>query len=153
MKVAVKPIAIIAVLAIAVGGFVLATQWDDGPQAQQARSGTRPVAQQDAPLVDIVMPDDLGAMAQIGAGAFNATCASCHGENAVGRNGAGPPLIHKIYEPSHHGDGAFHLAVQNGVRAHHWGFGDMPPQTGLTRAEVDAIVAFVRELQAENGIN
>lgn len=36
--------------------------------------------------------------------------------------------------------------------AHHWTFGDMPPQTGLTRADVVAIVTYVRELQRANGI-
>ncbi|MGR3582900.1 MAG: c-type cytochrome, partial [Pseudooceanicola nanhaiensis] len=43
-------------------------------------------------------------------------------------------------------------AVQNGVRAHHWKFGDMPPQTGLTPSDVANIVAYVRELQRANGI-
>jgi hypothetical protein len=47
---------------------------------------------------------------------------------------------------------SFYLAVQNGVRAHHWRFGDMPAQTGLTRADVAGIVAYVRELQRANGI-
>ena len=53
---------------------------------------------------------------------------------------------------AHHGDAAFLLAVRNGVRAHHWRFGDMPPQPGLTGAEVAAITAYVRELQRANGI-
>ena len=83
---------------------------------------------------------------------FNAVCAACHGDNAAGKMGSGPPLVHKIYEPSHHGDMAFLLAVQNGVRAHHWRFGNMPPQDGLTRADVMAVVAYVRELQQANGI-
>ncbi len=48
---------------------------------------------------------------------------------------------------------AFYLAAQNGVRAHHWKFGDMPPQDGLTKADVAGIVTYVRELQRTNGIN
>jgi len=48
---------------------------------------------------------------------------------------------------------AFHLAVQNGVRAHHWKFGNMPAQDGLTRSDVNTIVAYVREVQQANGIN
>lgn len=68
--------------------------------------------------------------------------------------GFGPPLVHKIYEPSHHGDMSFIMAVRNGVRAHHWRFGDMPAQTDakLTDGEIGAVIAYIRELQRENGI-
>ena len=104
-------------------------------------------------LVAITVPESLTPEATMGQRAFDATCAACHGENATGRRGFGPPLVHRIYEPSHHSDMAFQLAVQNGVRAHHWKFGDMPPQTGLTRSDVANIVAAVREVQRENGIN
>jgi mono/diheme cytochrome c family protein len=49
---------------------------------------------------------------------------------------------------------AFVLAARNGVRAHHWPFGDMPPvEERLTDGELGAIVAYVRELQRANGIN
>lgn len=104
------------------------------------------------PIVSPVLPDELSAQAQMGKRAFEAKCADCHGENAAGKKGAAPPLIHKIYEPSHHADFAFQMAVQNGVRSHHWPFGDMPPVSGLTRADVDAIVAYVREVQWANRI-
>ena len=106
-----------------------------------------------APMVDVALPATLSAEAQMGERAFQTACASCHGENAAGQEGVAPPLIHKIYEPSHHGDMAFQLAAQNGVRAHHWRFGDMPPVEGLTRADVATIVAYVREVQRENGID
>ncbi|WP_323769668.1 cytochrome c [Antarctobacter sp.] len=106
-----------------------------------------------APLVQVIVPETLSPDAQIGKTGFDAICAACHGQNAAGRNGKGPPLVHKIYEPSHHGDESFQLAVQRGVRAHHWPFGNMPPVAGLTRADVVAIVAYVRELQRANGIN
>jgi cytochrome c1 len=43
--------------------------------------------------------------------------------------------------------------VRNGVRSHHWGFGDMPPIDGLTDADVTNVVAYVRALQRENGID
>jgi len=105
-----------------------------------------------APIVKVKLPDALSANAQIGERAFEAKCASCHGKNAVGQNGVAPPLIHKIYEPSHHADMAFVLAVRNGVRSHHWPFGDMPPVEGLTQADVQYIAKYVRELQRENGI-
>lgn len=85
--------------------------------------------------------------------AFNRACAECHGRDARGGPG-GPPLIHKIYEPSHHGDGAFRLAVARGVAAHHWDFGDMPAMSDrVSGEEVDAIIAFVRETQRAHGIN
>ena len=101
--------------------------------------------------VSIAMPEALDGRAAIGQRAFQAFCASCHGENGGGTD-KGPPLIHRIYEPNHHGDAAFLLAAQNGVRAHHWQFGDMPPVEGVTRAEVETIVAFIRAVQRENGI-
>lgn len=104
-------------------------------------------------LVAVAVPDDLSPEAAMGQTAFDAICAECHGQNAAGHDGSGPPLIHKIYEPSHHGDMAFFLAVERGVRSHHWRFGDMPPVQGLTRADVASIVAYVREVQQFNGIN
>lgn len=106
-----------------------------------------------APIVVPQVPASFTQEAEMGARAFKAKCAACHGENAAGIRGAAPPLVHKIYEPSHHGDFAFVLAVKNGVRAHHWPFGDMPPVAGLTEADVATIVAYVRALQRENGIN
>ncbi|MDE3029475.1 MAG: cytochrome c [Paracoccaceae bacterium] len=88
----------------------------------------------------------------MGERAFNAVCAACHGANAGGRQGMGPPFINPIYKPGHHGDYAFEMAVQNGVPSHHWRFGNMPPQSGLTRADVLNIVVYVRALQRTNGI-
>ena len=87
-----------------------------------------------------------------GEAVFKTNCASCHGVNAAGKDGFGPPLVHKIYEPSHHGDMAFVLAVKQGVRAHHWKFGNMPPVAGVSDQEVQAIIAYVRALQRANGI-
>lgn len=113
----------------------------------QARTGSP-----GAPLVTVAVPAELSAGATIGKRAFDAKCAACHGENAVGQDGVAPPLVHKIYEPSHHGDMSFMRAVEAGVRAHHWPFGNMPPVEGLTAAEVKSIIAYVRELQRENGI-
>jgi cytochrome c len=83
---------------------------------------------------------------------YDAVCAACHGANGQGRDGIAPPLVHRIYEPSHHGDMAFLLAVRQGVRAHHWQFGDMPPIAGLTDDDVTKIVAYVRAVQRANGI-
>ncbi len=103
-------------------------------------------------MVAIQMPPIEGN-AEIGQRVFEVSCASCHGVNAVGVEGAGPPLIHKIYEPSHHADEAFQRAVSQGVRSHHWQFGDMPPVEGLTRGDVAMVIAYIREIQRANGIN
>ncbi len=129
----------------------------------QARTGQDPVAAyapdttaevSGTPMADVVMPAEFSAQARLGEAYFNGVCASCHGTNAAGKDGAAPPLVHRIYEPSHHGDAAFLMAARNGVRAHHWQFGDMPPvDQPLTDAELGAIVAYVRELQRANGIN
>ena len=107
---------------------------------------------QGAPIVEVAVPAELTANAQIGKRVFEAKCAECHGANASGQNGVAPPLVHKIYEPNHHSDMAFVLAAKNGVRAHHWDFGNMPSVDGLTDADVKMIARYVRELQAENGI-
>lgn len=104
------------------------------------------------PIAQVSVPAELSSNAQIGQVAFEAKCAACHGANAAGQNGVAPPLIHKTYEPGHHGDMAFWSATQNGVQAHHWRFGNMPPIEGLTRGDVTMIVAYIRELQRENGI-
>ena len=105
-----------------------------------------------AAMAAVTLPETLSEEAQIGQRAFDGVCAACHGDNAAGKMGAGPPLVHKVYEPSHHGDMAFLMAVQHGVQSHHWRFGNMPAQEGLTRADVASIVAYVRELQRANGI-
>ncbi len=104
------------------------------------------------PMVSVRVPDTLSARAQAGRKTYEANCASCHGGDAAGQQGVAPPLVHVVYEPGHHGDESFQRAVASGVRAHHWRFGDMPPVEGLTRRDVAAIVAYVRELQRANGI-
>jgi len=78
-------------------------------------------------------------------------CQACHGNNGLGTN-QGPPLVHNIYNPRHHADLAFHFAVRNGVRSHHWKFGDMKPIPILSPEDVGHIVRYVREIQRKAGI-
>jgi len=106
-----------------------------------------------APTIPVAVrvPDRLSAVAEVGQDLFTTHCAGCHGEVAGG-TGSGPPLVHIIYEPNHHGDVAFLLAVRNGVRAHHWRFGNMPPTPQISDSEITKIVRYIRELQVENGI-
>ena len=88
---------------------------------------------------------------QVGEAKFNANCAACHGPRGTGSK-QGPPLVHKIYEPNHHADVAFQRAAANGVRAHHWEFGNMPKIDAVTADDVDHIIKYVRWLQREAGI-
>ena len=85
-----------------------------------------------------------------GAATFAASCAGCHGLD-LGGTAQGPSLLSEVYAPSHHADAAFLLAVQRGVQAHHWRFGDMPSVEGVGEDDVAAIVAFVRDTQRTNG--
>ncbi len=112
-----------------------------------------------APTADGPDPAVLAAVAarspaehQQGKEFFANYCAMCHGENGGGSE-SGPPLVHHVYRPAHHADAAFLLAVQIGVRAHHWRFGDMAPVPGVDGAASGRIVAYLRWLQVENGID
>lgn len=88
---------------------------------------------------------------QTGQAKFTANCSACHGAGGVGTN-QGPPLAHKIYEPNHHGDAAFQRAAANGVKAHHWEFGNMPKIDAVTPEDVEQIIKYVRWLQKQAGI-
>ncbi len=82
---------------------------------------------------------------------YNRSCAQCHGVLAAGTD-AGPPLVHRTYEPSHHSDAAFQLAVTRGVRAHHWSFGNMPPVPDMDSTAIAGVTAYVRWLQEKADI-
>ena len=99
----------------------------------------------------VVAVPDLSEAARAGGDVFDRWCSSCHGRHAAGSD-AGPPLVPRIYRPAHDPDVAFVLAIQRGVRSHHWRFGDMPPQPGLSAREVATLVRYVRELPRANGI-
>lgn len=98
-----------------------------------------------------VKTTDLSVVATNGKQSFDENCAACHGINAAGTQN-GPPLIHDIYNPGHHPDESFHVAVTQGVRQHHWPFGNMPKQPQVTKDQVAMIIEYVRELQVANGI-
>jgi mono/diheme cytochrome c family protein len=121
------------------------TETDGGPESAGPDTAG-------AAMVSVTVPE-LTGVALEGEALFRENCATCHGADAAGRDGVGPPLVHRIYEPGHHGDGSFVLAALRGVRAHHWPFGDMPPVEGVTEGDVERIVAYVRTLQRANGIN
>ena len=111
-------------------------------QANNTNSRGQPVA---------VSVPGFSKLASLGKKNFAQNCAQCHGAHGAGGLG-GPPLIHSIYNPGHHGDGAFTRAMAKGVRQHHWQFGDMPPQRQVDAVAVKAIIRYIRELQVANGI-
>ncbi|MGR3571405.1 c-type cytochrome [Brevirhabdus sp.] len=138
-----KLIIIAVVLLVALWGW-----WTSRPVEEQAQKPTEGAA-----IASVTVPDNITGQAALGKNIFNAKCAVCHGKNAAGQEGIAPPLVHKIYEPSHHADAAFLIAAQNGVRSHHWNFGNMPPVEGVTPADIKSVVAYIRTLQRANGIN
>lgn len=137
---------------VAVVGLGMFFYSNGGEQSQPVVTATTDQATQGRAIVEVTVPEFEGK-AVLGQMAFVAKCAACHGVNAVGQVGVAPPLIHRIYEPSHHGDMSFILAARNGVRSHHWKFGNMPAIDGISDAEVGTIVAYIRALQRANGIN
>lgn len=139
----------VQILIFLFGVIALAYWFLAGPEQNVSQAPSEP----NSAIVEITIPESLSANAQVGKVAFEAVCASCHGVNAVGQVDVAPPLVHVIYEPSHHGDEAFQRAVASGVRGHHWPFGNMPPIDGLTRGDVQMIITYIREMQRANGIN
>ncbi|MBM4126730.1 MAG: cytochrome c [Nitrospira sp.] len=119
-----------SMLVFALGAAPACSQSESQPQSQ---AGTVP------------------AELQIGEQKFMANCSACHGVGGVGTK-QGPPLVHKVYEPNHHGDAAFQRAAANGVQSHHWEFGNMPKIEKVTPDDVSQIVKYVRWLQKQAGI-
>lgn len=132
-----KNIPALIVTAFVVGGVGVALSKLGGPSTRST-------------VVDVTVPN-LSQDAKRGQKVFAENCATCHGENASGTD-QGPPLIHNIYNPGHHADASFFLAVKRGVRSHHWPYGDMPPQPHVKERQVANIITYVRELQTANGI-
>lgn len=106
---------------------------------------------QEPAVARIILPENLSAKAVAGQAPFEKNCAQCHGSFGQGSD-KGPPLIHDIYNPGHHGDQAFYLAAKRGVRAHHWRFGNMPRLAPVAPEVMQSIITFIREVQRANGI-
>lgn len=97
-------------------------------------------------------PGPVPAVLAEGEHRYDAACGPCHGPQGTGTD-KGPPLVHRIYEPSHHSDAAFRIAAARGVRAHHWNFGNMPPVPEIDSAGIADVTAYVRWLQRQAGIH
>ena len=89
----------------------------------------------------------LPAEAKAGHDTYLARCADCHGPRAEGTD-RGPSLLHPAYRAEAMGDAAYRAAVRRGVRARLWGYGDMPAIPGVPGEELDAVIAFLRAVQA-----
>ncbi len=142
----------IAAAVVLAGGFVWFAMPNAGtgmmPITSSMHSGADNAA---GPSADDIIVPEFSQIAQSGEVAFNENCAACHGINLVGSE-IGPPLIHALYRPGHHSDNSIYSAAFNGVRAHHWDFGNMPPVEGITEAKVRWIIKYIREIQVVNGI-
>lgn len=139
---------LISALGAGIGYWTVTGRSENDPSAAVDTASTLGGA-----IVAVTLPEQLSPQAKIGETAFLEKCAACHGVAGSGTEGIAPPLVHKIYEPSHHGDASFERAAQNGVTSHHWPFGDMPPVDGVTRGDVKNIIAYVRQVQRANGIH
>jgi mono/diheme cytochrome c family protein len=135
-----KHLTVIIVIILVLGAVL----WRYYPRATSAESTGKQI-------VEVIVPR-LSGTALAGKAVYDEKCASCHGTNAAGQQDIAPPLVHRFYEPGHHGDRSFYLAAKNGVRAHHWPFGDMPPVEGVTDRQIARIIEYVRRLQIANGI-
>ncbi|MEG3637629.1 c-type cytochrome [Magnetococcus sp. PR-3] len=127
---------------LVIGGIFLALY--GGPQEMFHREGEEFIIKQIPPKV-------VPQVFQPGQALFQSNCIDCHGRWAEGTN-QGPPLIHPYYKPSHHANFTFNRAVKQGVKSHHWSFGDMPPQPHMSIHQVEQIILFIRWWQRQNGI-
>ena len=129
------PIGVLAVL------LAIATLWLSGVLRSQGQ--TPPVS----PSACKPVPEVFVA----GESLYNVYFARCHGPSAAGTE-RGPSLLSIIYAPTHHSDASFLLAVNQGVPARHWRFGDMPAMPEVRQEEVADIILYVRWLQEQAGI-
>tara|TARA_R100000455_G_scaffold18312_1_gene9004 strand:- start:86 stop:514 length:429 start_codon:yes stop_codon:yes gene_type:complete len=104
-----------------------------------------------APIVEVTEAA-LTPLAEDGQAVFDTKCAYCHGLNAAGRDGVGPPLVHLMYAPGATDDARLALSIRKGVKADKWPFGDMPAEPDLAEEEIRGLVAYIREMQKANGI-
>ena len=124
------PIIAIA-LVVAAGAW-----WLGGGMPETVEAPETPAA--GSALAEVALPASLSEQAQIGQRIYEAKCAACHNENAAGQEGVAPPLVHRIYEPSHHADEAFQRAVGNALEKSALSL-EVAAQT-FARSEVEAVL-------------
>ena len=82
---------------------------------------------------------------------FQITCATCHGTTLHGTSMA-PSMIQAAFAPDQTPDQAFFNAIRHGVPQKRFEKGPMPAQPSVATADIPAVVAYVRSVQAQNGI-
>lgn len=117
------------------------------PTPAETSPASAPTVTSDAPAP----PTTAAALAiPDGAAVYQQYCAECHGVDLRGTD-KGPSQLSIIYEPNHHGDYAYRVAIRDGVREHHWWFGDMPPVEGITDLEIEKVISYIRSEQERLG--
>jgi mono/diheme cytochrome c family protein len=96
-------------------------------------------------------PDLAASQLDLGEEVFQSRCATCHGDDLRGTF-VGPPLIHELYAPDVFPDDGIREAIANGVPAHNWDSDGMPPVSGLSRDDVEAVIRYVRSMQHAGGL-
>lgn len=86
-----------------------------------------------------------------GAALYEQHCGGCHGVDLKGTD-RGPSQLSVVYAPDHHPDESYRSAIANGVKAHHWSFGDMAPVKDLSPDEVDELISYIRAQQDQHGL-
>ncbi|HSP04003.1 MAG TPA: cytochrome c [Acidimicrobiales bacterium] len=95
-------------------------------------------------------PPEPGSSQELALGeeVYDQSCATCHGPGARGGL-AGPPLVHEVYEDLT--DAQIRTAIAEGKPPTNWPQfeGGMAPVPGLSAGEVDAVIAYVRDVQRQ----
>lgn len=132
---------------VSVCAIALACAADAGDANGASSAEPAPTVTSDAPA-----PPTTAAAPAVpdGAAVYQQYCAECHGVDLRGTD-KGPSQLSIIYEPNHHGDYAYRVAIREGTREHHWWFGDMPPVEGITDLEIEKVISYIRAEQERLG--
>lgn len=95
---------------------------------------------------------ELSTLAQAGRVIINTQCKECHGVDGTGYSRNGPPLLHPMYRSEIYPDHHFKRVLREGRPQKNWRFGPMPAQPQLSDADMNGIIAFVREVHTATGV-
>lgn len=95
---------------------------------------------------------ELSASAQHGRAIINSQCIECHGVDGTGGSRKGPPLLHPMYREAIFPDHHYKRVLIEGRPQNNWKFGPMPAQPQLSDADMNGIIAFIREVHDETGV-
>ena len=119
-----------------------ASEAGDTSAPEPSPAQTAEVTAPTSTAAELVIPD--------GGEVYQQYCAECHGVDLRGTD-KGPSQLSIVYEPNHHGDYAYRVAIREGTREHHWWFGDMPPVEGISDLEIEKVISFIRAEQERLG--